>query len=186
MARKDARRLASREALIWVALLAIGYLVAGCMGDSFGYGSAWEDTNCDGDRDHGEAPLAGVCVWSSTHVDAPTPSREECATGHLQTDRDGWGGWAFYAGASCADVFVFAGAPDGYQPTTDTVVNDCDAEFGFAAAGACPQRPIVTQSDLVARQARKQLASYLVWFLIPATAIGIGVLLVKLRARLTG
>lgn len=170
--------------LIVVPLSLVACVLAGCMGDSGGYGSAWEDTNCDGDRDHGELPLAGVCVWSSTHVNAPTPSPEECTTEQLQTDRDGRSGWAFYPGTSCSDIFVFAQTPNGYHPTTDMVVNDCDGEFGFAPRGACPGPPIVTQSDLIARHARRRLVSNLMWFLVlPAAAIIVGVLFLKRQAR---
>lgn len=187
MARKDARRLVSREALIWVALSLMGCLLGGCMVfvDSLAVGSAWEDANCNGKRDAEEAPLAGVCVWSSRNPRAATPAPEDCNTEDFQTEADGEFGPWWHSGSACDEVFIFAQTPGGFQPTTDIVVKGCSADFGFARESTCPARPVLTQAELIKRQTMKQLASYPVWFLIPATAIGIGLLFVKLRARLT-
>ncbi|MGB3906717.1 MAG: hypothetical protein WBB22_17565 [Anaerolineae bacterium] len=185
MARKLARRLGPREALISVALSLVGCLLAGCiMYDALVTGIAWEDANCDGVQGSGEAALRGVCVWSSTDPAAPGPSTLECADERLQTNAQGRIDAGFYAGRRCSEILVVARVPDGYQPTTDIAVNDCWAEFGFAPRGACPERPIVTQSDLVARQARRQLVSNLTWFLVlPAAALIVGVLFLKRQVR---
>jgi hypothetical protein len=185
MARKHARRLASREALISVALSLMGCLLAGCI-DSWAYGIAWEDANCNGVQDSGETALQGVCVWSSWYPAAPTPAPEDCNTEYFQTEADGEFGPWWYSGAACKEIFIFAQTPDGYQPTTDIAVNGCSAEFGFARESTCPERRVMTQAELTKRQTIKKLASYLVWFLVlPGAAIGIGVLLLKRQARPT-
>ncbi len=187
MARKDARRLAPREALISVALSLVGCLLAGCiMVDALVTGIAWEDANCDGVQGSHEAALQGVCVWSSTDPAAPGPSTLECADERLQTNAQGRADAGFYAGRRCSEIFVVARVPDGYQPTTDIAVNDCWAEFGFARESTCAVRPVSTQAELIKRQTIREFASYLVWLLVlPATAIVIGVLLLKRQARPT-
>ncbi len=187
MARKDARRLAPREALISVALSLVGCLLAGCiMYDALVTGIAWEDANCDGVQGSGEAALQGVCVWASTDPAAPGPSTLECADERLQTNAYGRAEAGFYAGRRCSQIFVFARVPDGYQPTTDIAVNGCSADFGFARESTCPARPVLTQAELIKRHTIKQLVSCVTWFLLlPGAAIAIGVLLVKRQARPT-
>lgn len=138
--------------------------LSGC-GDAFGLGMAWQDTNCSGVKDPEEMPLAGVCLWTSTYASEPTPSREDCAKEYLQTDSEGRGDPVFFSGAGCRDVYVFAQAPDGFQPTTDTVVNDCDGEFGFAREGTCPLHVSVMPARLVAYKAIRDAAC---WFGGPA------------------
>ena len=133
-------RILRTDVLTILVLALTAFVVSGCLGDSFGYGMAWEDLNCNSAQDSGEVPLAGVCIWIYSDATEPPPYREDCDG----TNSEGISGWAFFAGASCGDIFVFAQAPDGFQPTTDTVVNDCYAEFGFAPVGVCPQRSGVT------------------------------------------
>ena len=55
---------------------------------------------------------------------------------------------------------MFAQAPDGFQPTTDTVVNDCDGEFGFAREGTCPPHASVTPDTLVAYKGIRSAACW--------------------------
>ena len=141
--------LRSRTAPILVALAVMAFVLSGC-GDAGGFGMAYLDANCNGVKDAEETPMAGVCVWTSTYASEPTPSREDCANEYLQTDSEGMGDAAFFSGVSCNDVYVFAQAPDGFQPTTDTVVNDCDGEFGFAREGTCPPHASVTPDRLMA------------------------------------
>jgi hypothetical protein len=152
---------------VLLALAATASILSGC-GDAGGFGMAWEDANCDGVRDPQEPPLAGVCVWTSLYASQPTPSQEDCAKEHLQTDSDGWGRGYFYAGCSCSDVYVFAQAPDGFQPTTDTVVNDCEGDFGFAPEGTCPPHASVTAHELVVYKGIRGAAC---WFGGPAMVV---------------
>jgi len=140
-----AELLPSHAAPSLVAVVAVASVMTGCLVlvDSLGFGTAYVDANCNGVKDPEEMPLAGVYVWTSGDALAPTPSREECDSEDAQTDSEGESAVAWYSGSSCDEVFVFAQAPDGFQPTTDTVVNDCDGEFGFAREGTCPPRSIV-------------------------------------------
>ena len=149
--------LRSRTAPTIVALAVLASIMSGCLGDSIGTGTAYVDANCNGVRDPEETPLAGVCNWMSTDASVATPSREDCANEQLQTDSGGIGGWGFFAGLSCNDVYVFAQAPDGFQPTTDTAVNDCHGEFGFAREGTCPPRSIVQPEGMTAGQGTRCL-----------------------------
>jgi len=145
----QAQLLCIRPLPILLALAVMASMMSGCfVGDSIGTASAWVDANCNGVRDPEEAPLAGVCNWMSTDASVAAPSPEECADEELQTDSDGIGGWGFFAGAWCHDVYVFAQAPDGFEPTTDTAVNDCQGEFGFAPEGTCPPHASVTPGGL--------------------------------------
>ncbi|HUW09309.1 MAG TPA: hypothetical protein VM537_06230 [Anaerolineae bacterium] len=147
-----------RTLVILVALALTAVVVSGCFVDSYGIGMAYVDANCNGVKDPDEAPLAGVCVWTSGFAGETTPSPEECAKEYLQTDIEGMGHPVFYSGAACRDVYVFAQAPAGFDPTTDTVVNGCDGEFGFAPTGACPPRRSVTALELAGRERIRCLA----------------------------
>ena len=144
-----AELLRNRTSPILAALAVMASMMSGCfVGDSIGTGTAYVDANCNGVRDPEETPLAGVCVWMSTDASEPTPSREDCANEYVQTDSEEIAGWGFFAGVSCDDVYVFAQAPDGFQPTTDTVVDHCYGEFGFAREGTCPPHSSVTADRL--------------------------------------
>ena len=72
---------------------------------------------------------------------------------------------------SCTDVYIFVRTPDGFQPTTDMVVNGCSAEFGFARSPACPKRAIRTPSDLVAHERKMQVLTNLAWVLVGSIVI---------------
>jgi hypothetical protein len=148
-----------RSRALPILLLAMtAFILSGC-GDAFGGGVAWEDLNCNGVKEPDEPPLAGVCMWSSTYTSAPTPSAEDCAKEYLHTDSEGMGGAFWQPGMSCNDVFVFAQAPEGYDPTTDTVANQaCWNEFGFAPEGTCPPHRSVTAQELVGRAQMRCLA----------------------------
>jgi hypothetical protein len=142
---------------------------------------AWEDTNCNGVRDGDESSLAGVCVWASLDAGEPTPSPEECADAQFQTDISGLYGGYFFAGASCNDVYIFAQAPEGFCPTTDTVVNDCVGEFGFVPIGLCQCRPVVMpEQSSVQRESRDLVFECPCWLgAFPVAAMAGGVLLVR-------
>lgn len=95
--RRLARWIGAVGALTIVATLSVGCFCP-CVPvfyDSLGYGIAYVDANCNGVKDPDEAPLAGVCVWTSGWANAPTPSPEECASENLLTDSEGCGEWAW-------------------------------------------------------------------------------------------
>lgn len=167
--------LSTHKAPILVSLAVLTSVMSGCAAyvDSLGFGTAYVDANCNGVKDPGEKPLAGVCVWTSGHAFAPTPSREECDSEEAQTDSEGESAVAWYSGASCDEVFVFAQAPDGLQPTTDTVVNGCEGDFGFAPEGTCPPHASVTPGRLVAY---KRLRDAACWFGAPAVLVLLGLI----------
>jgi len=89
--------LRSRTAPILLALALTAFVVSGCFIDSYGIGMAYVDDNCNGVKDPDEAPLAGVCLWTSEFASEPTPSPEECAREYFQTDSEGMGDWVFYS-----------------------------------------------------------------------------------------
>jgi hypothetical protein len=170
-----ARRLGVVGALILVVTLGVGCPWPFLLVDAGAEGEAWEDTNCNGVRDSNEAPLAGVCLWASLDAGEPTPSPEECANEHLQTDSKGRSDGEFFAGASCNDVYIFAQAPDGFCPTTDTVVNDCIGEFGFAPIGLCPpQVAVTTEESNPPQESPLRVLLYLCWFVVFPSAATVG------------
>jgi len=152
-------KILPRLVLTILVLAVTASVLSACFADASGGGVAWEDLNCNGVKDPDEPPLAGVCMWTSEFANEPTPSAEECASESFQTDSEGMGGGFWYSGVSCNDVFVFAQAPEGYDPTTDTVANQaCWNEFGFAPEGACPPHRSVTAQELVGRAQTSCLA----------------------------
>jgi hypothetical protein len=154
-------------------LLAVLFLT-GCFKDAAAQASVWEDANCDGQRGEDEVPLYGVCVWAAGSPYSAVPQASYCAYSQGQTNSQGyWSDFTQYYGG-CGDIFIFIRTLDGFQPTTDTVVNDCVADFGLARSSTCPQRSIVTPADLVAEQRRKRA--------ITALALGAVVAAVGLSA----
>jgi hypothetical protein len=153
--------------LATLSLTACGLYVAG---DAGAYAYTWEDTDCNGQPDEGEAPLQGVCVWYGDPVDSAIPQPDYCASEWSQTDSEGrWDGGLLW-NRSCKAVYIFVETPNGFQPTTDTVVNDCFAEFGFAPALTCPERSIMTAADLAARERTIRVTIAL------ALSLGVGII----------
>lgn len=168
------------------ALIIVATLSAGCFCDSWPFADAWVDTDCDGHRDRDEEPLPGVCVRSPTWLPEGPPSLEYCAHHFNRTDEEGsWFGGTI---SGCAtDYYIVARTPEGFEPTTDTIVdNSMYAAFGFAPEGTCPQRSIATPESLTAlRLAHTQRKAMLVGFGV-AVLIGLILVGVKLRARRRG
>lgn len=86
------------------------------IGDGGAYVSTWVDENANGVRDENELPLAHVCVWSGYRPDSQI---EDCSfrDHHVTNENGQWG--EFLTGSSCDTIYIFAVAPDGYQPTTN-------------------------------------------------------------------
>ena len=120
-----------KHLLLFGLLCVIGLGVVAC--DAVATAYTWQDINCNGKPDEGEPPLGEVCVQVSNQS-IPTPSANSC---WAVTSSDGqW--WSSFMTNDCNQVYVAARSPDGFEPTTATVANRCDAEFGFAKAGTCP------------------------------------------------
>lgn len=151
-------------------ILFFGYLFCSFVAPSFHWG--WEpmvdalasietyiDKNADGIKDEDELPLAEVCVgqWPYLGYNFPLGERigSECLNPYDSTDPKGrWG--EFKPGSKCTDLILYAVVPEGYQPTTDLVVNDCYAHFGFISAGSIPQKNVLTLKDLLGRKAAEE------------------------------
>jgi len=101
------------------------------------------DANANGNRDLGEQPLPGVCIFA---VAAPRQPPLDTASQLRNSASDAWrtdetGQWPladdtmrvinFFAGAKCDDLWILALPPQGYQHTTPRIVNGCEGEFGF-------------------------------------------------------
>lgn len=171
------------------ALTVVAVLGAGCfcpggtvICDSWPFADAWVDADCDGRRDGDEEGLPGVCVWSTFRPYEAPPSLEYCAHDHSTTD--GKGSWRGGPVSGCwANYYIVAGAPPGFEPTTDTVVGgSMSADFGFAPEGACPGRSVLTPSDLAARRLAR---SNLIGIVVLCAPVLLGLILagVELRAR---
>jgi hypothetical protein len=95
---------------------------------------AWYDRNANGIREDGEVPFPGVCIWTGYRPDIDHPNLVDPCVSYANDVTDEQGQWGRYLpGGSCENYYVFAQAPDGYQPTTDLATNGCSAEFGFEA-----------------------------------------------------
>jgi hypothetical protein len=95
------------------------------------YATAWVDENGNGINDHGELPLAGVCIWSGETALAYRESSEDCAKSENITLENGrWAGDLY----GNNDLYIFALPPDGYKSSTPPVVKGNDAEFGFVSS----------------------------------------------------
>jgi len=134
-----------------VALSLVIGLCAGCSCDRANWGFVWEDTDCDGQPDDGEAPLQGVCVWVESNVERTRELDRYCARKYAVTDSEGWWGPVY---SDCSGpVYTFVRTPYTYQPTTQTIVRDQGlSQFGFARQGACPKISLVTRADLAAER----------------------------------
>lgn len=155
--------------------------------DARAFARVWEDANCNGQPEEGEAPLQGVCVWFGDHADSPIPHSEYCDNEWGQTDSRGLWDSGLLWNRSCTDVYIFVRTPDGFQPTTGIVVNGCSAEFGFARSLACPKRAIRTPADLVAHERKMQVFTNLAWVLVGSIVIALlgGLFLLERRKKIT-
>lgn len=184
--KRVARWIGSVSVLTIVATMSVGCFCP-CVPvfcDSWPFADAWVDTDCDGHRDRDEEPLPGVCVRSPTWLPDRPPSLEYCARDYSRTDEEGsWSGGII---SGCfVDYYIVARTPEGFEPTTDTIVdNSMYGAFGFAPEGTCPQRSIATPESLTAlRLAHTQRKAVLVGFGI-ALLIGLILVGVRVRARL--
>ena len=124
----------------------------GPVGDGSAVITTWEDSNANGIRDEGENPLPNVCVWYGFNPENANRknSANDCNDMYAQyTDDQGLGGDGFLPGARCDEIYEFAIPPFGYQPTTDMVVNGCNADFGFAETSTRLTHTIETVDDFV-------------------------------------
>lgn len=146
---------------------------AGCMVQ------AYQDLDCNGRFDWAsDLPLAGACAWSGWRP--WPPAADYCAAPQHQTD--GQGVWLT---AGSRSRFVVVRPPEGYEPTSDTI-GECPPRglsgrlpsFGFAPAGMCPPRDIVTAEAYY----RQRVAGYLVGGVVVAALVG-GLALFLRRAR---
>ena len=140
---------------------------SGGLVDSGATAVAWFDEDGDGQRDPGESPLAGVCIWAGTIL---SPYGEpwllrKCAADYGYGLSGASGQWPanrqwlpFFAGAHCSDVHIYAVSPPGYYATTPLVVNGCDAQFGLNTRGSGIWAPpsVPRPQELVAALQRRQ------------------------------
>ena len=155
-----------------LALTILGAFCTGCFCDAWPFADAWVDENCDGLRGDDEEPLPGVCVWSPRSPADPPFDPAYCTWGHGRTNEEGR--WQGDLVAGCGTPYVIvAQAPDGFEPTTDTAVDDSMyAEFGFAREGSCPQISVVTPEKMASQQSNRLLG----WVLFGAVALALFVL----------
>ena len=114
--------------------------------------SVWLDKNANGIRDQNEPPLPGVCIWSSDYIASVIQNYSDpCQFSDYDvTDKKGlWG--KFLPGGSCETYYVFAKAPEGYQPTTDLASNGCSAQFGFVENSVSVSHKVLSINDFVSR-----------------------------------
>ncbi len=122
------------------------------IGDGGAYVLTWLDENANGLREENEPPLANVCVWFRYR---PESQIENCEyEGYRRTDDNGkWG--EFLAGSQCDEIYIFAAAPDGFQPTTDLAYRGCDADFGFVKESVKISRKVFTIDEFTRREITK-------------------------------
>jgi hypothetical protein len=132
---------------IRVAMLLIPAFFPGPLADSSASVIAWVDANGNGVRDPGEKPLPGVCVYviPSPSEPAPEQAAEFCKNsddlwttdylGQWPHADDKVGGINFFAGSKCSDLWILTVPPKGYEPSTPSIVNGCQADFGFRESG---------------------------------------------------
>jgi len=121
-------------AVIAVAISSVvSNLPSGSVSDGFVVGSAWIDSNGDGARDAGEAPLEGACLWAAiTPYDFDFNPRICESSPHLTDSHGNWEG-QFFAGAGAGSpIYVYAEPPEGFAPTTRLVQSSGAPSFGFA------------------------------------------------------
>ena len=156
------RRMAAIPYERLVLLLLGALLCTGCLVDSGVFVFTWHDTDCDGQQDDGEVPLVGIPFCLVDRLDSPDASPDKCFVEGAQTDSEGrWS--TFVSGGGCGSMFVLVQTPGGYEPTTDTVSNDCVADFGFAQKGTCPDLSVVTPARMATQQRNRTFGWALFW-----------------------
>ena len=115
--------------------------------------SAWLDKNANGIREQNEPPFPGVCIWSGYRPDSVIQDYSDPCQfydSHVTDEQGTWG--QFLPGGSCETFYVFAKAPEGYQPTTDLASDSCSAQFGFVENGILVSHKVLSINDFARRQ----------------------------------
>jgi hypothetical protein len=94
--RMTRRRCQNHRLSAWAKgiIISVTLLLTACRPhfvDAGAFAHVWEDANCNGQPEEGEAPLQGVCVWFGDHADSPIPHSEYCDNEWGQTDVGGSG-----------------------------------------------------------------------------------------------
>jgi hypothetical protein len=113
----------------------------------------WLDKNANGIREQNEPPMPGVCIWSGYGTDSIIQNYSDPCKFSYNAFTDEHGLWGqFLPGGSCDTFYVFAKAPDGYQPTTDLASDSCSAEFGFVENNVSVSHKVLSINDFARRQ----------------------------------
>jgi hypothetical protein len=127
--------------------------------------TAWLDKDANGIKETDEPPLSGVCIWTGYRPDSIIQNYSDPCKFSDSAVTDEQGNWGeFLPGGSCDSIYVFAKAPEGYQPTTDLASNGCSAKFGFVENDVTVSRKVLSIDDF----ARRKIT--MLWI----TRIGIG------------
>jgi hypothetical protein len=115
--------------------------------------SAWLDKNANGIREQNEHPLPGICIWSGYRPDSVIRDYSDPCQFSDYAVTDEQGIWEkFLPNGSCDTFYVFAKAPDGFQPTTDLASNSCSAQFGFVENSISVSHKVLSINDFARRQ----------------------------------
>ena len=132
------------------------------IGDGMATVITFIDLDLDGVRDVAEPGLPGVCIRPSYNSELPDDFAEQDPCQHDEfylTDAQGrWGD--FLPGGDCADLYVFAIPPEGFQSTNSPVTTSCSAEFGFADESIAIDRSFLTAEEFTSRRRTLAVASY--------------------------
>ena len=137
----------------------IMFIIASCssMDDARAIAYVWVDSNCNSIPDANEVPLPGLCIWHGDSALSSPPRPDYCDIDSESVVSDTNGRWdaGLLWNRTCEDVYIFVRSPNYYQPTTDTVVRGCMAEFGFVRKGECPSASIMTPVELAILEAQE-------------------------------
>jgi hypothetical protein len=121
------------------------------------YVMTWLDSNADGIQDTDEKPFANVCIWDGVDPNYGVDLEFSCESQNRidinHTDEHGFWG-KFLPGGKCEDYFVFAKAPDGFQPTTSLISNGCNAKFGFVAKDVSVKQKFKSVDEFIQQRKR--------------------------------
>ncbi len=101
--------------------------------DSITTVNVWLDVNENGKRENDEPFMPNVCVWAGNdlEVNAFDSWQEYCSNEYFLTDSNG--AWhELVAGVGCSEVWNTVNVPENYFPTTPTIANGCEVEFGLS------------------------------------------------------
>ncbi|MCC6297995.1 MAG: hypothetical protein IT314_01765 [Anaerolineales bacterium] len=129
------------------------------VGDGFANISTWLDTNGNGIYDQGESPLPNVCVGYVGSLDDLIRRAAHPCDETDKTDSRGWGGSEFLPGWTDT-IYKFSFPPEGYQPTTDMVSIDNNAQFGFVQEGATVLSDVKTVEEYIHNELIKRWARF--------------------------